>query len=45
MIDRLNSGADEPTAEILIVEIEPASPSLRDELDTDSVSEERGSDA
>jgi CIC family chloride channel protein len=45
MIDRLNSGADEPTAEIPIVEIEPASPSLRDELDTDSVSEERGSDA
>ncbi|MEX0796123.1 MAG: chloride channel protein [Acidimicrobiia bacterium] len=45
MIDRLNSGADEPTAEIPIVEIEPASPSLHDELDTDSVSEERGSDA
>lgn len=45
MIDRLNSGADEPTAEIPIVEIESASPSLHDELDTDSVSEERGSDA
>ncbi len=45
MIDRLNSGADEPTAEIPIVEFGPASPSLHDELDTDSVSEERGSDA
>ncbi|MGF1616487.1 MAG: chloride channel protein [Acidimicrobiia bacterium] len=44
MIDRLNSGADEPTAEIPIVEIESASPSLHDELGTDPVSEERGSD-
>jgi CIC family chloride channel protein len=45
MIDRLNSGADEPTAEIPIVEIPNQSPSLSDELDTDSTSEERGSDA
>ncbi|CAN5791290.1 hypothetical protein BH23ACT4_BH23ACT4_17180 [soil metagenome] len=44
VLDRLNSGADEPTAEIPIVEIESASPSLHDELDTDSLSEERGSD-
>ncbi|MEX1249349.1 MAG: chloride channel protein, partial [Acidimicrobiia bacterium] len=44
MIDRLNSGADEPTAEIPIVEIEPQSPSLHDESGTDPVSEERGSD-
>ncbi len=36
MIDRLNSGADEPTAEIPIVEIDAASPSLHGELDTDS---------
>ena len=45
MIDRLNSGADEPTAEIPIVETPNQSPSLSDELDTDSTSEERGSDA
>lgn len=45
VIDRLNSGADEPTAEIPIVEFEASSPSLHDVLDTDSVSEERGSDA
>jgi K+/H+ antiporter YhaU regulatory subunit KhtT len=44
MIDRLNSGADEPTAEIPIVEIEPQSPSLHDESGTDPVSDERGSD-
>jgi CBS domain-containing protein len=45
MIDRLNSGADEPTAEIPIVEMPDQSPSLSDELDADSTSEERGSDA
>jgi CIC family chloride channel protein len=44
MIDRLNSGADEPTAEIPIVEISDQSPSLSGELDADSTSEERGSD-